>query len=468
MMRWKALVGLALILAAAVGCERQCFLTEADADHYFHDLHLPPNLEAQPEASCLPADANDPEPTTVNQPERPVRHLSLAEAMAMALEHGTVGSPFLTGTSNDSLVSFQNGGVGGPESPIRVLALDPAITGSNIEASLAKFDARWTASMTWQKIDEPWGRPTVSRLLSPRSFQNGDLANFSTALLKPLPTGGVAGITFNTQYTNLSTPATGFLNPAYRPSLQFQFEQPLLQGFGVEINQLRATHPGSLLTPFNTGSRVEGILITRIRFDQQRAEFERQVNTLLVNVEVAYWNLYGAYWSLYSREQALRQAYEAWRINKARFDRRPIHRSGPRPDPRAVRAVPRRAAGSPGPGAGKRAPAPRPDGFAGRRTAHRLVPIDEPTLAAYQPDWHTALNEALDQRPELVLARQELKARQLDVINQKNLLLPDLRFTSTYNVNGLGLTWTAAPTIRTTPWQTWPATSSTTGAWACR
>mgnify|MGYP000878045639 CR=1 FL=1 len=52
--------------------------------------------------------------------------------------------------------------------------------------------------------------------------------------------------------------------------LQFQFEQPLMQGFGVEINQLRASHPGSILNPgvFQNATSTEGILITRIRFDQ--------------------------------------------------------------------------------------------------------------------------------------------------------------------------------------------------------
>src|SRR5205823_4465530 len=93
-----------------------------------------------------------------------------------------------------------------------------------------------------------------------------------------------------------------------------------LQGFGVEINEVRPSHPGSLLTSFSNPSRTEGILITRLHFDQQRAEFERQVTHLLLNVETAYWNLYGAYWNLYSREQALRQAYETWRIGKAFFE----------------------------------------------------------------------------------------------------------------------------------------------------
>src|SRR5262249_21770792 len=144
------------------------------------------------------------------------------------------------------------------------------------------------------------------------------------SLLKPLPTGGIAGITFSTVYQNLTTPPTSqgfaFTNPNYKPKLQFQLEQPLLQGYGVEINQLRDNHPGSILTPFSNTSRVEGILITRIRLEEERLDFERQIHTMLVNVEAAYWNLYASYWGLYSREQAMRQAFEAWKINKARYE----------------------------------------------------------------------------------------------------------------------------------------------------
>src|SRR5262249_25779740 len=156
---------------------------------------------------------------------------------------------------------------------------DPAIAGADIDASLSKFDVRWDTSMTWSVTDQPTGNNVL------QSFQNGDHATFQSSLLKPLPTGGVAGITFKTDYTNLTAPPAGIVNPAYRPNLQFQFEQPLLQGYGIEINQLRSTHPGSVLTPFPTGGRVEGILITRIRFDQQRAEFEYFVDTMVANVE---------------------------------------------------------------------------------------------------------------------------------------------------------------------------------------
>src|SRR5207302_3486179 len=154
---------------------------------------------------------------------------------------------------------------------------------------LSKFDAVWTTSANWSVTDQP--------LQGLNQFNNGTTAIVQTGLLKPLPTGGVAGITFSTQYQDLTRPPSGLnlLNPAYTPRLQFQFEQPLLQGYGVEINQLRSAHPGSILTPFPTGGRVEGILITRLRFDQTRTEFERTVNYMLLNVEVAYWNLYDAY-----------------------------------------------------------------------------------------------------------------------------------------------------------------------------
>jgi outer membrane protein TolC len=431
-MRLIAWVGLALT-AGFVGCARTCYVTECDLQHY-RDLGVPPCLESNPAAAIVPSTSNEPAPATPEHPERPPRYISLAEAIAVALEQGTPGSPALDGTTSDALVTFGLTAVGGSETSIRVLALDPAIVGSNIEASLAKFDARWATSMTWTTTDVPGaGGPNIFGT----NASNGESAQFQTALLKPLATGGVAGITFRTNYTDLSMPPAGVLNPSYRPALQFQFEQPLLQGFGVEINQLRATHPGSILNPFPVGGRVEGVLITRLRFDEQRAEFEREVHILLANVEIAYWNLYAAYGVLYANEQGLLQAYEAWNLNRQRYEagrgtlsdlsqsrgQYELFRSQRLAALDQVLEAEHQLRGL--------LRVPDSDGT-------RLVPLDAPTLAAYQPDWATTLNEALALRPELVLARNDLKFRQLDLINQKNLLLPDLRFTSTYDINGIG------------------------------
>lgn len=434
MMRWKHVgVGLALILAGALGCKQQCFLTECDYEHYCN-IGLTKRLECDPTVSIQPATLTVPTPATVLDPERKPRYLSLAEAIALALEQGRVGDQDPTGITLTSLINI---GIPASSDTIRVLALDPAISANDIEASLSKFDAQWTTAMSWTTTDEP--------LNGLNQFNTGNSAQFQTSLLKPLPTGGVAGITFSTQYQQLAHPPTGFtlLNPDYTPRLQFQFEQPILQGYGVEINQLRSTHPGSVLTPFPTGGRVPGILITRLRFDEQRAEFERRVHLMLRNVETAYWNLYDAYWTLYSREQALRQAFEAWRINKFRFEagRVSIQDFAQTRQQyelfRSQRLV-QLGSGTANDGVLERERIlrnllgmPVEDGL-------RLVPIDSPTLTPYRPDWATAVNEALALRPELVIARQDLKFQQLNLINVKNLLLPDLRFTSTYALNGIG------------------------------
>lgn len=435
-MRWRTtVVGLAAALAFAIGCKQQCFLYECDATEAYRRLGLTPQLENDPTPSIVPSTANVGKPPTIDDSERPPRYISLAEAIAMALENGDPGTQALNGTVNDDpTLLTQRGRTASSASNIRVLSLFPAIAGNDIEGALSKFDARVEASMNWTTTDQP------TQGLS--SFQNGDQAVFQTSVLKPLPTGGVVGITFNTTYQNLTQPPSStstfaFQNPAYTPKLTFQFEQPLLQGYGVEINQLRNTHPGSILTPFNTASRVEGILITRIRLDEERLDFERQIHVMLVNVEAAYWNLYSSYWALYSREQALRQAFEAWRISSVRYQG----------GNKALEDVAQTRG--------------QFELFRGQRLAalddvlerehqlramigmpvedgHRLVPIDTPTLAPYEPDWTTALNECLALRPGLGQARQDLKFRQLDLISQKNLLLPDLRFTSTIAPNGLG------------------------------
>jgi outer membrane protein TolC len=443
-MSWKAVgVGLALVLAGIFGCQRQCFLKECDYEHY--QSLVPENfakLECDSSFGVAPLVPSVPTPADVWNPDRELRYITLTEALAIALEQGTVGvqSALFPGALVDTLGSFGGitaGSVFGGSDSVRALALDPAFVDTLIESSLSKFDARWTTSMTWTTTDRPVGTAvdTFQAAQSGAGAINLQDANFATSLLKPLPTGGVAGITFSTAYelSNLNPR----VNPAYRPTLQFQFEQPLLQGWGVEINQLRANHPGSLLTPFQLASRTEGILITRLRFDEQRTEFERNITYQLVNVEISYWNLYGAYWSLYANEQALRQSFEAWKINKARYEAGRI----PIQDFAQTRRQYEQFRGQRITALGQVLEAERQlRGLLGLpiEDGKRLVPADTPTLAPYRPDWDTSLCQAVALRPELVEARQDLKFRQLDLINQKNLLLPDLRFTSTYDINAIG------------------------------
>ncbi len=429
-----------LSLLTAGGCTQRNIVVEIGVNRP-GDTPAVPTVEEPPAVTGGPvADVRRlPPPSTVERPEGTPRYLSLGEAIALALEGGTVGvdSPQSPGQSTDSLVGFGGNSVFGSDS-IRVLALDPARVGSEIEAALSRFDARWVNRLDFQNTEVPIGSSLdVAQVGQGERIDaiRTQSASVESGIFKPLATGGVAGITFRTDYafTNLDSP----VNPSYRPELRFQFEQPLLQGYGVEINQIRSTHPGSTLASFNGTGPTEGILIVRTRFEQSRAEFARQLNTQLWNVESAYWNLYGEYWNLYSRELGLRQAHEIWRREDG------LARAG-----RSSRANAAQARGQYELFRTQRLAAvgavleserrlrmlvglPREDGT-------RLIPASVPTVAAYQPDWHGSIEEVLAYRPELQIARSDIKVRQFELIGEKNRLLPDLRLTGNYDVQGLG------------------------------
>ncbi len=416
------------------GCHQRYFMTEDDFKHYRHQaLNLPPQavdpVDFNPHLEAL-------KPATILHPEGQKRHISLAECVALSLENGRTGrlfadTPFFLG-------GLPRGGVGNAgnlSDSIRVFAFDPALQATEIEEALSKFDARWQTSMVWNKIDRPIGTALETFQAFGQNEILQDTASFETDLIKPLPTGGLAGITYRTDYelSNLNPR----VNPAYRPSLEFSFEQPLLQGAGVAINQLRSSHPGSLRNPFATGGRVPGILLTRIAYDQSQVEFERQVEEMLFRVEEGYWRLYFAYWDLYSRETALRQAHEAWQIAKIRYDVGKVTLQdladveeqfqffrGQRVQSLAgVLEAERRLRYLVG--------LPADDGS-------RLIPMDPPTIAPFQPDWNVAIAEALANRHELILTRQDIQAAQLAVIREKDFLLPDLRTFGSYTFNSVG------------------------------
>ena len=104
----------------------------------------------------------------------------------------------------------------------------------------------------------------------------------------------------------------------------------------------------------------------------------------------------------------------------------------------------------------------------------RLVPSDTPTLAPYQPDWDVGRERGAGPAAGADPGPPGPQVRQLDLIIQKNLLLPDLRFFATYDINGLGTRLDGGPTgsrvrpatatpstSRATPCPAWPTTTST-------
>ena len=428
-----------VLLAVLAGCAHPPPGIECDWAHVYNRENIPLSLEFDAaDAVLTPTVPSVAQPATVTDPDRTPFYISLEQAFALALENGNVGAQSINaaGQASDDLATFVGRNVTEPDS-IRVLALDPAQVGAGIEAALAKFDAVWSTGMSWNNVDEP------TQGLS--AFQNGAGATFNSTLAKPLPSGGVAGITYGTTYQFLTMPPNfgpfTVVNPSYATSLQVGFEQPLLRGFGVDTNEILPGFPASLLFPGinsrKSAGAPEGILITRLRFDQQRAEFQRNIHYQILNVEAAYWKLYGSYMTLYAAEQGMRQAHAAWMLSKNRLAGGTIDTAQfalSRAQYENFRAARLTAMGAV---------------LNNERTLRtllglpvedgkRLIPIDAPTMTPYQPNWQAAVRDCVTLRPELVMAREELQAKELNLKGIKNSLLPDLRFQASYTALGLG------------------------------
>jgi outer membrane protein TolC len=465
MMRWLA-GSFAFLLAVSLvtGCSRQCFLTKED----FNDAHsilLPTSMEKDYAINQHPFSLLTASPPTVNSPDRTPRYMSLQEAIAISLENGTASTrtlqgangpgsgtydttlfsaPPLTGSQTGNLVNFTD--------YIRVLTANPAIAFADVEGALSKFDASWITTMNWTNTD--------NLLQGLNSFQNGESAAFQSGIVKALASGGFASVTFAQNYQLLTQPPTGgafsILNPLYTSQVIFGFEQPLARNFGDHINQLLSGIstpitgigvPGQIANLYGnrvsqllqSGSLIaaDGILIARLRFDQQRADFERVMQGLILQTEVAYWNLYNAYGQLYSFEESLRIAHRAWMIAHAQLvagkinaaDYAPVR--GQYEDFRTQRAQ----------ALGNVLDAERNlRGIIGLLVEDgcRIVPITPPSLAHLEPDWASSMTDALNLRPELVMARDNLRLSQYNLEVSENFLKPDIRFAAQYVPQGFG------------------------------
>src|SRR5262249_18024648 len=126
-------------------------------EHNIYKGMIPANLIENPNVGATPTIAMVGAPPTLYNLDRQIRYLSLAEAVSIALEQGTVGQPSLLfpGIGLDNLIQAPQGRPPAGSDAIRVLAMDPATTAANIDASLAKFDAVIGSTMNWITTDQP-------------------------------------------------------------------------------------------------------------------------------------------------------------------------------------------------------------------------------------------------------------------------------------------------------------------------
>lgn len=293
-----------------------------------------------------------------------------------------------------------------------------------VEAALADFDAQYTSSVIWSRSDEP--RNVLDNFSTFQDFQQ-DQVQWQSEIAKKTANGTQIFFRNVNSYTDNNIPLfsdpinPGFQvqNSTYRSALEAEIRQPLLRGRGAFIQRMP-------------------VVISRIGSDQEIANLEAQMQNLVTNVEIRYWELHCAYRSLEASKTGFKAALETWRIVSDQFNEGAdvniqqvaqsegqVHTFDQQVN-EALQTL-----------------------FLAERNLRWLMglastdgelvrPIDEPVMAPIEFDWQGSKSEALCYRPELRQTRWEVKKRELALAYSKNGLLPELNVTALYRWLGLG------------------------------
>ncbi|QDU64629.1 Outer membrane efflux protein [Planctomycetes bacterium Pan216] len=361
------------------------------------------------------------DPRTISEPEgKEVWELSLEEAIQIALEN------------NKTIITR---------------SYMPGQVGTFIDQELSTFDTTISFGTSYSQADEP--QQTFLNTLGASSAEDityellgkaNGLSNYGysstfggetlpflfdipgehmTEVSKRNATGGFTKAYFdaNQWYQNPASPVLTQVNPAVFATGGIEYYQPLLQGAGIEFNRAP-------------------VMIARGSYRESIYNFESKVHELLRDVEQDYWNLYSSYQVLYANEVAMAQALATWQKlkNEQRagvgspsalgqaLDQYEEFRSARLSsliqvleDERALR---------------EELGIPPDDG-------RRIIPADDPIVAEYTPDWQTGVLEAIEYRPELLSQRESIGVAELRLLRERNGLLPDVTFATSYGATGL-------------------------------
>ncbi len=172
---------------------------------------------------------------------------------------------------------------------------DVAITNTGIDQQNSVFDPRL-------RLDSIWNNSEGGLVPSSQ-----DSITTSVGLSKRLTNGAEVGVNANA-INSYFEPDFGFpappptLNPRYRSFAEITLTQPLMQGFGRDVN----------LAP---------IVVARIDTERSYFRFKDSVQELVRGVIAAYWNLVAARVDVWARQQQVEQAEFAFQRATARQDK---------------------------------------------------------------------------------------------------------------------------------------------------
>ena len=238
---------------------------------------------------ALPS-AQDPREIALEQTETPVeralapRRGELDELGPQASDAGPgldVGPDLLGNPARESTLSLREAIVASVENnlSVQIARIDQAVSQAEVVKAEAIFDAVVFAGTGFARINEPGQRVFVtepntgSQVEVNPGGQDQRIFTYEAGLSQFLPSGGTVSVTAGgSRNDNLLAGLTLSPNPAWESSLTLAIAQPLLRGFGSDVNTAR-------------------IALARNEDRRSLQNLRERLLGIVADTERAYWNL---------------------------------------------------------------------------------------------------------------------------------------------------------------------------------
>ncbi len=304
---------------------------------------------------------------------------------------------------------------------VQLARLRPAISQTQITQADAAFDAVVFADFSLSRLDTPRPPSTVAGALGAAFGGNRQTENDSltTGIRKRLSTGGTVSASTSLA-RNWEEPQTTSLKEYETANIELGITQPLLRGFGPDVN------------------RAE-IILARSARQTSVQDLRRDLLDTVLNVERAYWNLYFSRNRLLIQERLLERTSDDYsRIQKRQdFDVSPVRttEAGSFVELRRGEVIRARQDVRTASDALKRLINSANLPISGETL---IIPADAPADVAVKFSLLDAVTTALRQRPEMQAALQQIHDAAIRLRVADNAKLPQLNVSAVMRFNGLG------------------------------
>ena len=193
-------------------------------------------------------------------------------------------------------------------SDVRVAGYDPAINAQKVIQNQAVFDPTFITNITPQRVDlqtddtpitikSTAGVPTTALL----GYNKQNIYTFQSGIQQTTAAGAKMSLVYQVDETDVDKPSDfRQINPYWENQIQFQISQPLLRGFGTEVNAAKIT----------------------ISKDDERIsvlEFRKALEDTIDMLEQDYWQLYEAEQEVLYDQQLVDSSLQTYNVLLDRY-----------------------------------------------------------------------------------------------------------------------------------------------------